>query len=167
MDQPRSTGDAAPLAKPERNPTESARVTSPGGETEARLAAQYQTARALADCLTLAQATPRILRAICESLGWEHSIMWSVDRGAGVLRWLESWHVAGSVFTEFEALSRRTTFRPGVGLPGRVWADKKPAWIPDVLQDANFPRAPIAAREGLQKRVLFSHGVCRRGGGCS
>jgi len=37
---------------------------------EARLAAQYAMTQMLAEAPTLAHATPRILQAICESLGW-------------------------------------------------------------------------------------------------
>ena len=155
MDQPRPTHEVPPLVESEQSRTESTPVSGHAGETDARLAAQYQTARALADCMTLAQALPGILQAICQSLGWEHGVMWSVDRGAGVLCWLESWHIPGGEFAEFEAVSRRTTFVPGVGLPGRVWADRKPAWIPNVPEDTNFPRAPIAAREGLRSAFCF------------
>jgi PAS domain S-box-containing protein len=50
---------------------------------------------------------------------------------------------------EFEAATRGRSFKRGIGLPGRVWESGEPVWIPDVVEDENFPRAPIAARDGL------------------
>jgi PAS domain S-box-containing protein len=58
-------------------------------------------------------------------------------------------------FPEFEAASRAAAFEPGVGLPGRVWASGQVHWLPDVPTDGNFPRAPVAAREGLRAAVGF------------
>jgi two-component system sensor histidine kinase/response regulator len=123
--------------------------------SEAHLGAQYATARVLAESTTLSEATPRILQALCESLGWEHGTVWSVDRLSNLLLCVETWHTPRVEFAEFEALSRRSTFRPGIGLPGRVWASGQPAWIPNVLQDGNFPRGPVAAREGLHGAFGF------------
>src|SRR5665213_3055098 len=44
-----------------------------------RLAAQYTATRALAISNTLAEATPLILEAICESLGWSVAILWEPE----------------------------------------------------------------------------------------
>ena len=124
-------------------------------QAEQRLAAQYATAQVLAESATLREAAPRILQAICESLDWEHGALWNVDREADRLRCVETWHTPGIGFPRFDALSRQTAFPRGVGLPGRVWASGKPAWIPDVVQDTNFPRAPVAAKEGLHAAFGF------------
>ncbi len=124
-------------------------------EAGRRLAMQYVTARALAEFSTLSQAAPVILGGICENLDWEHGAVWSVDREANLLRCVDTWRLPLAEFAEFDALSRRTTFPPGIGLPGRVWTSGKPAWIPDVVHDANFPRAPVAAREGLHGAFGF------------
>src|SRR5439155_839318 len=64
-------------------------------------------------------------------------------------RCLEAWHRCEVNVPRFEAITRQHTFARGVGLPGRVWTSGKPVWIPDVAKDANFPRAPVAAQEGL------------------
>jgi hypothetical protein len=44
------------------------------------------TARALAESDTLAEATPKVLQAICEALGWDHAALWNVDAEAKLLR---------------------------------------------------------------------------------
>jgi two-component system, sensor histidine kinase and response regulator len=126
-------------------------MTVPLPETEAvrRLHAQYATARALAESTSLLEAAPKILQAICETLEWEHGALWRLDPAAGLLHCVQTWHTPSIAFAEFEAASHEITFARGVGLPGRVWATRKPAWIPDVVRDANFPRAEVASREGL------------------
>ncbi len=123
--------------------------------TQQQLAAQYAIVRVLAESASLKDATPRLLQAVCESLGWEHGAIWSVDREANVLRCLEIWHAPHVSFPEFIAVSRNTAFPPGIGLPGRVWSSGRPAWILNVQEDSNFPRAPIAAKEGLRAAFGF------------
>jgi two-component system, sensor histidine kinase and response regulator len=119
------------------------------GQAERRLTAEYVAARALAESATLADAAPHVLQAICEALAWDYGALWNVDADGGVLRCIETWHLPRVTLPAFEALTRGTTFVRGTGLPGRVWARGEPAWIPDVVDDANFPRAAVASREGL------------------
>src|SRR5206468_5460838 len=61
-----------------------------------QLAAEYATARVLAESARLAEATPRILEAICTTLGWEYGALWRVDQQAGVLRCVSVWPVFGA-----------------------------------------------------------------------
>jgi signal transduction histidine kinase/integral membrane sensor domain MASE1/CheY-like chemotaxis protein len=125
------------------------------GITERRRAADYAVTRALADSDDLGQAAPKVLEAICDSLGWDVGALWVRDADAGVLRCVDVWRARGLTYPEFEADSRTRTFRPGIGLPGRVWASGQPVWVTDVVHDSNFPRAPIAAREGLHGAFAF------------
>ncbi len=131
------------------------RTVRPGRPEERRLTAEYVAARALLDATTIDEAAPRILEAICDALGWEHGALWTIDHEAGALRCAEIWNSPLVQFPEFDAASRRVTFTRGSGLPGRVWASGEPAWIPDVVHDSNFPRAAIAAREGLHAAFGF------------
>jgi PAS domain S-box-containing protein len=116
---------------------------------EQRLLAQHAVTQILADAATLDEATPKILQAMCECLVWDVGALWRIDREAEVLRCVEVWHTAGIAIPHFEAVSRQGTFRPGIGLPGRVWARREPIYVADVVHDPEFPRAPIAAREML------------------
>ena len=122
---------------------------------ERRQAAQYTTSRVLADSPELGAAVPRILQVICESLGWRMGGMWSVDARAGVLRCAELWSEPSAALDGFIKTCREITFERGVGLPGRVWSSGRPEWIPDVVKDTNFPRAAVAAREGLHGALGF------------
>jgi PAS domain S-box-containing protein len=122
---------------------------------EARLAAQYAVTRVLAEAPTLARGTPRILQAICESLNWSVGAIWRVDDREKLLRCVATWHMSAAQVAEFDRNTHSRTFSPGVGLPGRVWAQAQPAWIEDVTRDANFPRATIAALEGLHAAFGF------------
>ncbi|MHB8654060.1 MAG: response regulator [Terriglobia bacterium] len=120
-----------------------------------RLATGYAVTRVLAESLTLQSASPQVLQAICESLGWEMGVIWRIDEKEGLAQCVELWHVPQLQFPQFENVTRGERFSNSVGLPGRVWSSGQPAWIPDIVKDANFPRASIAAREGLHGAFGF------------
>jgi|GEM_PF-1111116 len=115
----------------------------------------YAVSRVLAESPTLDKATLKILQAICEALEWDVGAFWIADRNNQSLRCVELWHRPSAHVPEFELLSRNAVFPVGVGLPGRVYADCKPTWITDVVCDPNFPRSPIAIKEGLHGAFGF------------
>lgn len=123
--------------------------------SETHLALQYAVTGVLAASATLSDAVSPLLETICGRLGWDMGVYWTVDREVGVLRCRGLWHGPSLDLSAFADLSRRTTFVPGEGLPGRVWAAGKPALIPDVVRDLGFPRASTAAAEGLHGAVAF------------
>jgi two-component system sensor histidine kinase/response regulator len=132
-----------------------ARAVSGNGLAERRLTAEHVIARALVDASTFVEAVPKILEAICDALDWEHGALWAIDRKADVLRCAQIWTAPDVDIPEFNSASLASTFTRGVGLPGRVWATGQPVWIPDVVHDTNFPRATVAAREGLHGAFGF------------
>jgi PAS domain S-box-containing protein len=122
---------------------------------EQRLLAQHRVTRILAEAATLDEATPKILQAMCECLGWDLGSLWRIDREAGVLRHAELWHAPSVVAPQFEAVTRMSTFRPGSGIPGRVWASRVPMYIPDIAQDPEIRHRDAATREGLHSAFAF------------
>ncbi len=124
-------------------------------QAEQRLMAQHTVTQMLAEAGTLEEVTPKILQTVCEFLQWDLGTLWKIDREAGVLRCVEVWSKESVEVPQFEAISRESTFMPGIGLPGGVWSSRKPAYIPDIANNVSFPRAPIAAREGLHAACAF------------
>jgi two-component system, sensor histidine kinase and response regulator len=89
--------------------------------SERYLAAQNVTTCVLVESATLADAMPRVLEAVCQSLGWVMGVRWSVDAEAKVLRCAEMHVASPQPLQEMVEVTRRATFPSGVGLPGRVW----------------------------------------------
>jgi PAS domain S-box-containing protein len=130
-------------------------------KSERRLAAQYETTRVLAEADTPAQASEKILETICESLDWDYGAFWRIDTRSQRLRCATLWHRPTASAPRFEMLTRASVLPRGVGLPGRVWADGQPAWIPETASDANFPRRLAAEEDGLH--AAFAIPIILRG----
>jgi two-component system, cell cycle sensor histidine kinase and response regulator CckA len=122
---------------------------------EQRLRIKDAVSQILAESPNMADAAPKIIRVMCETAQWELGAIWNVDRSVNLLTCVDFWCLPSVSVSEFEALTRQTKFSPGVGLPGRVWSSGKPEWISDVTNDSNFPRAPVAAKEGLHTGIGF------------
>ena len=95
-----------------------------------------------------ARAALNVVRA---TGGWTCAELWLNDRG--LLRCVAA--VSNERHRGFARHSRRTRLVPGFGLPGRVWNSARPAWIPDIEGDRNFPRAAAARRYRVRSAAGF------------
>jgi PAS domain S-box-containing protein len=118
-------------------------------------AMQHTVTRVLAGSTSLRAAAAGIIQAVCETLGGKFGAIWEIDRQANVLRCSDLWHLPGLSAEELSAQTRKISFAPGIGLPGRVWATGKPLVLSDVARDANFPRAASATKAGLSGAFGF------------
>lgn len=122
---------------------------------DARLAAGFGAARALAEARGLEEAARSVLRTVCQAMGWDLGAVWVVDVGAPILRLAEIWCGEDVDATPFAEDSRRRVFPRGLSLPGMVWARGRPVWIPEIPADRTCPRHAVAAACGLRSAVAF------------
>ncbi len=97
------------------------------------------------------------LKRICAHTGWPVGHLYlSSESSPHRLEPTPIWYLEyPERFATFREITEATPFDPGVGLPGRVLADQKPAWIIDVTQDPNFPRAKLAKNIGVKAGFAF------------
>jgi diguanylate cyclase (GGDEF)-like protein/PAS domain S-box-containing protein len=123
---------------------------------EQRQAMEHAVTRLLAEGDSVADAMPRIIQTICETLGCDCGARWWWDEESRVLRCAETWSVAASNVREFVAFSGQQRYAPGSsGLIRRVWSSGEPLWIADVSNEPSFLRAANAARAGLHAAFAF------------
>jgi PAS domain S-box-containing protein len=109
---------------------------------------EHAVAEALLDTDSADDAFPRLLAAVGEGLGWHYGGVW-LPVPDGSLHCVAVWSAGGKPLERFAAASKNLVLAPGEGLPGRVQARQRPAWIADVTSDPNFPRGQDASEAGL------------------
>jgi signal transduction histidine kinase/ActR/RegA family two-component response regulator len=103
-------------------------------------------------------ALAETLRRLCAFTTWPLGHVCRLDDAAATPTLASSriwWSDPAQDYRAFMAASERATFTAGVGLPGRVLATGKAAWIVDVGEDPNYPRAPMAEACGLHAAFAF------------
>ncbi len=105
----------------------------------------------LEDVLTI------ILEEVCAHTNWPVGHVYMCDdKNPGLLRSTKLWYLRHpKQFRTFKDISEKTDFKMGIGLPGRVLASGTPAWIIDVTEDPNFPRAKLAEKIGVRAGFAF------------
>src|ERR1700674_781472 len=116
-------------------------------QSERRRTAQYAVASLLAGSWSLAEAGPRIVESIAAIGNWVSGSIWLLDKDDEQLHCKTTWHQDRPGLASFAQVPQTIVLSENKGLPGRVMASEKPAWIIDVTHDSNFPRAGAARSE--------------------
>ncbi len=97
------------------------------------------------------------LEAICGHTGWPVGHVFFADEAEpGRLRPSAIWHVSPpDGYQEFRRITESLAFAPEKGLPGRVYTNKRPAWIADVTRDEQFIRGRQGPDIGLRSAFAF------------
>jgi PAS domain S-box-containing protein len=116
---------------------------------------EHAVTRILAESESAAIALQKVIRAVCETEGWDCGRYFRVDEQAGVLRFAHGWSAPDAAVERFVALSRELVYRPGTGLSGLAWQTGQSLWAADVGKD---PRASKGA-DKLGTREIGMHGA--------
>jgi PAS domain S-box-containing protein len=123
---------------------------------ERRLETQNAVSRALAEAASLSEATPRIMKALCDSEGWDFGAIWRVDRQANRLTCAEIWHRPELALDDLVAQTRQASFARGEGLAGQVWQAGEARMVEDTAAAGDaFSRSAGAAAAGLRSALAF------------
>ena len=96
-----------------------------------------------------------VLRHVCERTGWIIGQAWIPAADGTSVECSNAWFTAAQGLEEFRLGSENVRLPPGIGLPGRVWLSKRPAWVKDVSVDSNFPRIVLARAAGLKAALAL------------
>src|SRR5947209_4766362 len=118
------------------------------------LTAQYAIAQILADAPSVEDAAPRIMRAVCEGLGWYLGALWRVDEVADRLRFIDMWACPGVPGEAFATDSPSTAFHRGEGMLGRCWAGGRALWAAE-LESQPLKRRDLLVGSGFRSAFCF------------
>lgn len=108
---------------------------------------------AVNEALTVDDVILICLKRICEHTGWPVGHMYQPmgnHNGSLMLESTNLWYFKEpEKFINLKKITAIANFKPGEGLPGRVYETRRPAWIPDVTTDPNFHRTHYARDQNL------------------
>jgi diguanylate cyclase (GGDEF)-like protein len=128
----------------------------------ARKSAQLELLRATAAEANAATTSGQALRAcvgrVCDHMGWPVGHVYAVAPGVSGAELVptELWHLGDAArFEAFRDVTMQTRLPPGFGLPGRVLAEGRARWRPELGEGDDFVRQGAARASGLRGGFAF------------
>ena len=125
--------------------------------SEVRLATEHAITRALALANDLESAIRSILKVFVENMGAAVAIRWEVAKDGNSIgcREIEVSTKKANSLQNFIAETQKMSLGLGRALPGEVWSQKAPVWLPSTINAENFARSRQAASAGLFTAIGF------------
>jgi diguanylate cyclase (GGDEF)-like protein/PAS domain S-box-containing protein len=119
-------------------------------------AVEQAVIRLLAGALSLDEAAPGLLEALCRDLDWDGAELWRMGDDEHVRRTACA-TAPGVELPHFETAGARLAFEVGDGLVGQAWVAREPLWRADLVTagDMTAGRRGEAAADGLCSRVAL------------
>ncbi|WP_446742766.1 PAS domain S-box protein [Silvibacterium acidisoli] len=116
---------------------------------ERRMGMQLEVSQIVGESTSREEALPKVLAALCNTLGYDMANLWVVDDTLQQIRFDCSWSVPDRNHDEFLRDTQSRVFTRGEGMPGMVWALGAPRWSADLRNDPSFTRRHSARLTGL------------------
>ena len=110
---------------------------------------------AIGESRDLDSAFGTALRKICEATGWILGQAWVPGPAGDKMVCSPAWFGASRNLEDFREASCKLSFAPGEGLPGRVWATRRPLWLNCGDEAGGLPRSALGKSAGLHTAVGF------------
>ena len=118
-------------------------------------AGQHEITRVLAESVTLQEATPRILRAICQAAGWDLGVFLRMDTKQNVFRIADSWYGPTESLQGWTEAAQEIVFPSEMGLAGHAWNSGEASWEEDVSKLVDSPGLGLVLRFGIASALAF------------
>lgn len=123
--------------------------------SELLLALEYQVACCLAEADGTGAGLQAVIRAMCESLGWECGRYFRLDAATSVLHFQESWGISTPAVEKFLSRSRGLALPAGAGRKGRVARSGQPLWTLSEAPGAGVSPRTLAPETDTQGGFIF------------
>jgi len=107
--------------------------------------------RTIAEAGNFDSALQLALEKVCKKTGWEYGEAWIPNTHNNRLELSPAVYIKSSKLKPFRKASEQFTFKPGQGMPGRVWKTGKPEWRGNVDRTSikKYPRKKLAEECGV------------------
>lgn len=123
--------------------------------TEQRLATQYIVTQILSEIISIEDAVPKVIQAICKGLHWSYGAIWLVNTAEKHLDYMGFWHHHALQIQDFIQATKDTLPVFGVSKVGQVWSTGKFYWVQDIATETNMPVAQNALYAGFSSAFFF------------